>query len=221
MWSRSATSSRSSAWGSTSRDASSSRRRRPRWTATGAGRQARKAGFPPTPSGARKACSRGPGPGCVRLLGLLAAAFLTAAAPGEEPKARPFAWKSTYAEGRAAAEGRGRPLLLYFPPIDTAKEPRAIALAPRALGVPPFAEGTRVGAGEILELMKRFEVKQVPALLLLDRRENVIQRWEGEGKVPANAWAVLEALVRRLEKRDEDDLKTLREARGLAAGGDP
>jgi hypothetical protein len=77
-----------------------------------------------------------------------------------------------------------------------------------------------VGPGEVLELLKRFEVKEVPALLVLDRRETVVHRWEGEGKIPAGVWAAVEALVRRLDKREEEDQKALREGQALASAGD-
>jgi hypothetical protein len=89
---------------------------------------------------------------------------------------------------------------------------------PRSLGVPPLVEGARVGADEILELKDRFGVKELPAVLFLDRRENAVYRWEG--RIPANLGALVETLVRRLEKRDAEDRKVAADGAAIAAGGD-
>jgi len=136
----------------------------------------------------------------------------------EEAAPSPFSWRAGYAEGLAAALEARRPLLVYFPPIEAADEPRWIALAPRALGVPPMAEGARVGSADIADLVNRFEVKKVPALLLLDRRENVVLKWEE--KFPREIWSAVEAAVRRIVKKDEEDAKVLRDGQSLEATGD-
>jgi hypothetical protein len=81
-----------------------------------------------------------------------------------------------------------------------------------------MAEGVRVGAGEILEVLERFKVRELPALLLLDRRENVLLRWEGG--IPLNCWSALEGAIRRLDRKDEEDARSLRDARKLEASGD-
>ena len=136
----------------------------------------------------------------------------------EEAASSPFSWRPGYADGLAAAIETRRPLLVYFPPIEAADEPRFLALAPRALGVPPLAEGARIGSADIADLVRRFEVKKVPALLLLDRRENVVLKWEE--KFPRDPWSAVEAAVRRIVKKDEEDAKVLRDGQSLEATGD-
>lgn len=136
----------------------------------------------------------------------------------EEPAPSPFAWRATYKEALSAALRRGTPIVLYFPPVDPAAEPPVVRLPARALGVPPIVEGARVGADEILDLKERFRVKELPAVLFIDRRENAVHRWEA--RIPANLWALVETLVRRLAKRDAEDRKVAAESAALAARGD-
>jgi hypothetical protein len=146
---------------------------------------------------------------------LLAAGSLALAL---EETAAPFAWKATYRDALAAALRRRTLFVLYFPPVDAANEPPVVRIAARALGIPPVVEGARVGADEILDLKERFHVKDLPAVVLLDRRENALQRWEG--RLPNNLWALVEALARRFEKRDAEDRKAVAEGIALAVGGD-
>jgi hypothetical protein len=147
---------------------------------------------------------------------LLGAAVAARAA--EEPAPAAFAWKGTYGEALSAALRRRTPFVLYFPPIDPAAEPPVARLAPRALGTPPIVEGARVGADEIVDLKQRFRVMELPAVLFVDRRGNVVHRWEG--RIPANLWALVETLVRRVEKREAEDGKVAAEGLALAAAGD-
>ena len=81
-----------------------------------------------------------------------------------------------------------------------------------------MAEGARVGSADIEDLVTRFEVKSVPALLLLDRRENLVLKWEQ--KFPREPWSAVEAAVRRIVKKDEEDAKVLHDGQSLEAGGD-
>jgi len=155
------------------------------------------------------------------LVGVPLAATLAGAAAllaVEDPPPSPFAWKATYREALSTALRRKTPFLLYFPPVDIAAEPPVVKPPFRSLGVPPIVEGARVGADEILELKERFHVKELPAVLLIDRRENAVHRWEA--RIPANLWPLVEVLVRRLEKREADDRKLAAECAALAASGD-
>lgn len=135
-----------------------------------------------------------------------------------EGDAAPFSWRSTYAEALSAALDRKKPLLVYFPPIEAAQEPRFLALAQRALGTPPAAEGARIGSADIEDLVKRFGVKHVPALLLIDRRENVLLRWEE--RFPKEPWKDIDLMMRRLAKKEEEDARVLREGQALEEAGD-
>ncbi len=132
-------------------------------------------------------------------------------------KAGPFAWKATYAEGFQAALRRGRPFIVYLPPVREADEHPVIRRLPQLAGVPPLVEGVRAGADEVLGLMERCRVKKVPAVVLLDLRENVVAGWEGG--VPADLWTKLQAAVRRIDKKNEEDARVLAEARRLEATG--
>ncbi|HVR74652.1 MAG TPA: hypothetical protein VMT52_09980 [Planctomycetota bacterium] len=88
---------------------------------------------------------------------------------------------------------------------------------PRLTGIPPVMEGVRVGADEVIELKSRFRVKEVPAVLLLDRAGAVVCGWQGS--IPSNLWALLQAHFRRLERLDREFEKQAGEAaRFLEAG---
>lgn len=157
--------------------------------------------------------------------GFLATLFLCPALADDKassgkpaPAPLPFSWRSTYAEALEAALRRSRPLLVYCPPVIASKEPAVMTFASKALGVPPLAEGVRVGPDEILEILERFKVREVPALLLVDRRENVLLRWEGQ--IPPNCWTALGGAIRRMSRKEDEDAKCLREARKLEASGD-
>jgi hypothetical protein len=128
-----------------------------------------------------------------------------------------FRWSSTYAEGRDAALRASRPLIIYLPPARSSEEPPIIRKLPQLAGSPPLVVGVRASADEVLGFLERFKLKKLPALVLLDRRENVIAGWEGG--LPADLWSKLQAAVRRIDKRDEDDARTLAEARRASAQG--
>lgn len=110
-----------------------------------------------------------------------------------------------------------RPLCIYFPPLGNDPDPPAILQMPRLTGIPPVIEGVRVGADEVIELKSRFRVKDVPAVLLLDRAEAVVCGWQGS--IPSNLWALLQVHLRRLERRDREDAKQAGEAARLLEAG--
>jgi hypothetical protein len=89
--------------------------------------------------------------------------------------------------------------------------------AARALGAPPLVDGVRVGAAEVRALLDRFEVKRIPCLILLDRRENVVARWESP--LPGDLWSSLRAMARKLERRDRETEKVAVEALRSARDG--
>ena len=148
---------------------------------------------------------------------VLGALVFTAAFEGAEERAAPFEWRDSYSEGLSAAREARRPLLVYFPPVSTEGEPSAMRGAARALGAPPLVEGVRVGAAEVRALLDRFEVKRIPCLILLDRRENVVARWEGP--LPGDLWTSLKAILRKMERRDREMEKEALEALGSARDG--
>ena len=139
---------------------------------------------------------------------------------GEEPdrERKRFGWSATYAEALDLALARKCPLLVYFPPVRGEREPRILALAPKVLGVPPAAEGVRVGADDVSDLVSRYKVRAVPAVLLLDRRENVIHRWDGT--IPRNFWRTIQSLLGRVARAEKAVRKTLRDAHTQAAKDD-
>jgi thioredoxin-like negative regulator of GroEL len=111
-----------------------------------------------------------------------------------------FSWQATYAGALERALARRCVLLVYFPPIAGNPEPPVLALAARALGNPPALEGVRVGADEVESLSRKFRVRVVPCVLLLDRRENVVSRWDGT--VPRSFWQTLARVVARLQRTE-------------------
>jgi phosphoglycolate phosphatase-like HAD superfamily hydrolase len=134
-----------------------------------------------------------------------------------EPAPAPFTWKATYREGLEAARRRRRLLLLYLPPAGDRPEPAVLAHAARQLGSPPAVEGVRIGSADVEAILQRFAVRKLPVLLLLDRRENVVARWEGEA--PAGLWTTLRQAVRRQEEREAGEAREAEEARRLALAG--
>lgn len=136
----------------------------------------------------------------------------------EAARREPFAWKATYAEALQAARERSRPVVLYFPPVRDADEPSVVARLPKLFGVPPAVEGVRVGADEILQLMERFGVKKVPALVLIDLRENVLSGWQDGLAVPY--LSRLLSAIRQFHKREAQDVARIRDARRLSERGE-
>lgn len=152
------------------------------------------------------------------LLAVLAGA---ARASEREPLRAPaelFEWRESYAEAFERALERGRPLLVYFPPLGGGADPAPISGAARALGSPPAAEGVRVGARDVADLARRFGVRKVPCVLFLDRRENVLARWEGS--VPADFWLGVGQVLADLRRRDSGFLRRADEALRKAEAGD-
>jgi hypothetical protein len=127
-------------------------------------------------------------------------------------------WRKAYADGQAAAQARRQPLILYFPSPRTGQDPPGILHWPAHIGRPAPLVGVQVSADEILALKERFRVTRLPALLFLDRREQVAARWEGS-LPPEPAAAVLQA-VRKLGRKEAEERRTLEEARRLEAAGD-
>ena len=147
---------------------------------------------------------------------VLAAACLvatagTAAAPAAQDGA---GWLSRYAEGLAAARAHGAPFLVYFPPTGSSSDPSVIARAdPASLGLPIV----RIGTEEVAERMTALGVGRVPALLVVDRRENVIARFEGS--IGAAVWRSVDAVRRRMARRRSDELKAAGRAVELLEDG--
>jgi hypothetical protein len=131
----------------------------------------------------------------------------------------PFVWKSTYSEALRAGRGRSRPVVIYFPPVRDSAEPSVVARLPKLFGVPPTVEGVRVGADEILPLMKRFQITKVPALVLIDLRENVLSRWQRGLEAPYIS--NLRSAIRRFHKREAQDVARVGDARRLVERGEP
>ncbi len=148
-------------------------------------------------------------------------AWTGAALFSDEPKSKgpaptePLVWRERYADGlRAALENR-RAFIVYLPPANGREEPPSVLRLPQKLGVPPLVEGVRASSDEVLELLARLRVKKLPALVLLDRRENILAGWE-DG-VPADVFQRLQAALKKSEDRDAKDAKTFQEARRTAA----
>lgn len=78
-------------------------------------------------------------------------------------------------------------------------------------------EGVRVGAGDVEALLERLDIQKVPAIVLLDRRENILYRQQGG--VAANLWRIVKAVVQRQARRDDELRATIREAREIAEEG--
>lgn len=154
---------------------------------------------------------------CVSLAVLAGAARASERQTPRAPE-ESFQWREAYAEAFERALERGRPLLVYFPPVGGGPDPAPIAGAARALGSPPAAEGVRVGAREVAELARRFEVRKVPCVLFLDRRENVLAKWEGS--VPADLWLDAGQVLADLRRRDSAFLRRADEALRKAEAGD-
>lgn len=136
---------------------------------------------------------------------------------GPDRPGGPFVWRSTYRAALDAALKARRPLLVYLPPGDGGDGPQAVETLPARLAAPALLEGVRASADEVLELMERFRVKKLPAVVLLDRRERVVAGWEGG--IPADLPQRLVAAVRKIAEREEKDLKLFREVRKIAETG--
>ncbi len=139
-------------------------------------------------------------------------------AAGESDGRASFAWRASYAEALSEARGGGRPILVYFPPVGGGPDPAPIGAAARWLGSPPRVEGVRVGADEVADLARRFAVRKVPCLLLLDARENVAARWEGS--IPQDVWSSVRDVAERLRSRDSALRRRVREALERSEAGD-
>lgn len=138
-------------------------------------------------------------------------------AEGEGEKAPPaFSWHSGYAEALAEARARAWPLLVYFPPARDEDQPRALTRLPQQLGRPAGVVGLRVGADDILELKARFRVSRLPAVVLVDRRENPVAGWEG-GIAP-NLGTLVRDAVKKLARKEDEELKSALLAKRLTAG---
>ena len=135
-----------------------------------------------------------------------------------EEDAEPFTWKASYAEALRLAVERRRPFFVYFPPTAGEAEPAILADAPKVLGAPPLVEGVRVGAAEVVDLVRRLQVKEVPTVILLDRRENILHRWDG--KIPAGFWRTVQSIILRLGSREQAAERMLREALKKSQSGD-
>jgi len=156
---------------------------------------------------------------CLALVAGLAAGSPCARCQESSPapeKPRPFEWRSTYAEARDAALKGRRPFIVYLPPAHD-REPAAILKLPALLGAPPLVEGVRVGADEVLKLLDKLKVTRLPALALVDRRENVIAKWEGG--IPQDLMMRLQSLVARIADQEDKDARIVAEARRLASLG--
>lgn len=142
----------------------------------------------------------------------------SAGGAGERGQEEAFQWGTSYAETLSRARKRSRPVLVYFPPVGGARDPDFVAGAARALGSPPRAEGVRVGAGEVAELARRFQIRNVPCLLLVDVRENVLARWEDP--FPQDLWNSLRDILDQIRRRDSALRRRVQEALERSEKGD-
>ncbi len=151
------------------------------------------------------------------ILAWTGATLLSQGTPKDRQATELFVWRTRYADGlRAAVENR-RHFLVYLPPAGLQDEPASVVRLPQNLGVPPILEGVRVTSEEVLDLMKQLRVKKLPALVLLDRRENILAGWE-DG-VPADVLQRLLSALRKIDERDARDARVAQEARKSAVAG--
>ncbi len=112
---------------------------------------------------------------------------------GQQGAARGFSWKSRYSEALKQACQRQLLLVVYFRPV-IAVEPRALFFARKTANLERIVAGVRVEAAEVVELRKRFAVKQFPAVVVLDCRENVLMHWHEN--IPADLWKRVATMFR-------------------------
>jgi len=140
---------------------------------------------------------------------------------GAAAKPARFTWHTAYADGLAAARERQKPLLVYFPPVRPSEEPAALRGAAAILGASPPLECLRVSADEVVDLKERLLLKRdPPAAILLDRRENEVDRWEGNDLSSPDFWQRVRGRLLEMEHRVEEEDKLVEEARHLADSGD-
>lgn len=130
---------------------------------------------------------------------------------------RRFEWLASFAAAREVQAESGRPILLYFPAVGGRGDLAIVEALPPHLGRPPLVEGARVSADEVLDLSRRFRLKKLPALVLIDRAGRSIAGWEGGA--PADLLERIQSAVRKLDEADARELKVVEEAEELARGG--
>ncbi len=137
---------------------------------------------------------------------------------GQQGAARGFSWKSRYSEALKQACQRQLLLVVYFRPV-IAVEPRALFFARKTANLERIVAGVRVAAAEVVELRKRFAVKQFPAVVVLDCRENVLMHWQE--KIPADLWKRVATMFRSQREEKAKEEKVLRAAQKLFDSGQP
>lgn len=145
------------------------------------------------------------------------ALFLCRPGAGEAVELGGIQWAPSYAVGLVRARKAGRPLLVYFPPTGNGSPPAVLRRASRAMGSPASAEPVQVAAREVAAVLKRFRVRKLPALLVVDQRENVVARWEGE--ISGHFWSDFAGSLRKLRRRQQGAQEQLDAARRFMADG--
>jgi hypothetical protein len=160
----------------------------------------------------------------VILAGALLAALTCGAdsspVPPEEPTqgGEAFSWEPSYEKALEQALVRRRPVILFFPPA-SASEPATTAAVAPVLGSPLRAQGALAGAAEVESLVARFAIKELPAVLIVDRRQNVVARWEG--RLPANLWSLVKQSLGLLARLEAEATREAGEGARLYQAGKP
>lgn len=75
-----------------------------------------------------------------------------------------------------------------------------------------------MGSDEVESLARKFRVRVTPCLVLVDRRENVVFRWDATA--PRSFWQTLDRVVARLDKAESLLRKKADDALRLCEAGD-
>jgi hypothetical protein len=127
------------------------------------------------------------------------------------------AWDETLAGALSLAAEDGLPILLYFPPArpsetpPAVRDPGALRKAARELHL------ARARSEEVKDLLARFHLNRVPALVLLDRKGGAVDRWETA--LTQAVWTQVGKAVRRLREAEGEASRASAEAEGRLAGG--
>jgi hypothetical protein len=145
---------------------------------------------------------------------IAAALSLSGTAPCASPP--DAGWGGTLDEARRKALADGKPVLLYFPPVRAADAPPPLLDAASLRKVGDRFHLARARAADLQDLRGLLDLKKVPALFLLDRRGNMVERW-GEDGIPSDVWTQVERAARRLRAAEEEMEAALAAARAAFA----
>ena len=119
-------------------------------------------------------------------------------------------WSATLEDARAKSIEDGRPVLLLFPPIRPGVY-RPLQDTAGVLQSMDRLHPARARGEEAASLLERYGLRDLPALVLLDRHGGVVERWQG--LLPLDLWPQVERDVKRLRKEEEELAGAVREAR--------